>query len=170
MHIGHTDVDKDGKINEAEFDGLCEEVASLPRRFGLAACVSGYTAVDKDGKINEAESDGLWKDSPACREFYGMLAMRFGDTDVDRDGKINEAEFDGSCEEVATFPRRFGLAACVSVTPMIVARRRFCQRAVVEPASVETAAGEPATVAQAKTTQTMVVLARRWRTSPRRRP
>merc|ERR1712137_1335039 len=31
-----TDVDKDGKINAAEFDSLCEDVASLPRRFGLA--------------------------------------------------------------------------------------------------------------------------------------
>ena len=36
MRFGDTDVDKDGKINAAEFDGLCEDIAALPRRFGLA--------------------------------------------------------------------------------------------------------------------------------------
>ena len=36
MRFGDTDVDKDGMINEAEFVGLCDEVASLPRRFCLA--------------------------------------------------------------------------------------------------------------------------------------
>ena len=36
MRFGDTDVDKDGKINAAEFDGLCEDIADLPRRFGLA--------------------------------------------------------------------------------------------------------------------------------------
>jgi len=30
------DKDKDGKINAVEFDGLCEDVAFLPRRHGLA--------------------------------------------------------------------------------------------------------------------------------------
>merc|ERR1712032_1709343 len=33
MRFGDTDVDKDGKINAAQFDTLCEDVASLPRRF-----------------------------------------------------------------------------------------------------------------------------------------
>jgi len=50
------------------------------------------------------------KGSAAQRELYGMLAMRFGDTDVDKDGKINAAEFDSLCEDVASLPRRFGLA------------------------------------------------------------
>ena len=36
MRFGDTDVDKDGKINAAEFDGLFEDVASLPRRFCFA--------------------------------------------------------------------------------------------------------------------------------------
>jgi len=36
MAFGDVDVDKDGKINGAEFDFLCEKVASMPRRFGLA--------------------------------------------------------------------------------------------------------------------------------------
>merc|ERR1712048_864643 len=50
------------------------------------------------------------KGSQAQRELYGMLAMRFGDTDVDKDGKISAAEFDTLCEDVASLPRRFGLA------------------------------------------------------------
>jgi len=37
MRFGDTNVDKDGKINAAVFDGLCEDVASLLCRFGLAA-------------------------------------------------------------------------------------------------------------------------------------
>jgi len=36
MRSGDTDVDKDGKIKAAEFNGSCEDVASLPSRFGLA--------------------------------------------------------------------------------------------------------------------------------------
>jgi hypothetical protein len=36
MAFGDVDVDKDGKINAQEFDFLCEKVASMPRRFGLA--------------------------------------------------------------------------------------------------------------------------------------
>jgi hypothetical protein len=36
MRFGDVDVDKDGKINATEFDGLCKDVAYLPRRFGLA--------------------------------------------------------------------------------------------------------------------------------------
>ena len=36
MALGDVDVDKDGKINAQEFDFLCERVASMPRRFGLA--------------------------------------------------------------------------------------------------------------------------------------
>ena len=50
------------------------------------------------------------KDSAARRELYGMLAMRFGDTDVDKDGKIIAAEFDSLCEDIASLPRRAGLA------------------------------------------------------------
>jgi len=36
LSFADVDADKDGKINVAEFDILCESVARLPRRFGLA--------------------------------------------------------------------------------------------------------------------------------------
>jgi len=36
LSFADVDADKDGKINAAEFDILCESVAKLPRRFGLA--------------------------------------------------------------------------------------------------------------------------------------
>jgi len=36
LAFADVDADKDGKINAAEFDILCESVARLPRRFGLA--------------------------------------------------------------------------------------------------------------------------------------
>jgi len=36
LSFGDMDGDKDGRINAAEFDILCESVARLPRRFGLA--------------------------------------------------------------------------------------------------------------------------------------
>jgi len=35
MRVGNGDVDTDGKINAAEFDGFCEDVASLQNRFGF---------------------------------------------------------------------------------------------------------------------------------------
>jgi hypothetical protein len=39
---------EDGKINAAEFDGLCKDVASLPRRFGLApSCDAEYHTVER---------------------------------------------------------------------------------------------------------------------------
>lgn len=36
LAFGDVDVDKDGKIDAREFDILCDKVASMPRRFGLA--------------------------------------------------------------------------------------------------------------------------------------
>jgi len=36
LSFADVDADKDGKINAAQFDVLCENVAKLPRRFGLA--------------------------------------------------------------------------------------------------------------------------------------
>jgi len=36
LSFADVDADKDGKINAQEFDALCESVARLPRRFGLA--------------------------------------------------------------------------------------------------------------------------------------
>jgi len=36
LSFADVDADKDGKITAAEFDALCESVAKLPRRFGLA--------------------------------------------------------------------------------------------------------------------------------------
>jgi len=36
LQFADVDADKDGKITAAEFDVLCESVAKLPRRFGLA--------------------------------------------------------------------------------------------------------------------------------------
>ena len=41
MRFGDTDVDKDGKINAAEFDGLCEDIAALPHRFGFGPKLGG---------------------------------------------------------------------------------------------------------------------------------
>lgn len=48
--------------------------------------------------------------SEAKRQLYGFLVLAFGDVDVDKDGKINAREFDVLCEQVASMPRRFGLA------------------------------------------------------------
>merc|ERR1712232_1351702 len=71
-------------------------------------------------------------DSAARRELYGMLAMRFGDTDVDKDGKINAAEFDGLCEDVASLPRRFGLAPSWEKEHGTVERRTASRKAMFD--------------------------------------
>jgi len=44
------------------------------------------------------------------RQLYGFLANAFGDADGNKDGFITAAEFDHLCENVASLPRRFGLA------------------------------------------------------------
>lgn len=48
--------------------------------------------------------------SKAKRELYGFLAMRFGDADVAKTGKLTPDQFDQLCEDVASLPRRFGMA------------------------------------------------------------
>lgn len=44
------------------------------------------------------------------RQLYGFLANAFGDADGNKDGFITASEFDHLCENVASLPRRFGLA------------------------------------------------------------
>ena len=66
------------------------------------------------------------------RELYGMLAMRFGDTDVDNDGKINAAEFDSLCEDIASLPRRFGLAPSWEKEYGTIERRTASRKAMFD--------------------------------------
>jgi len=48
MSFGDVDVDKDGWIDEVEFDRLLESVAALPRRFGLApSWIAEYGTVER---------------------------------------------------------------------------------------------------------------------------
>jgi len=86
--------------------------APVVRSFAAVASPWGSDTwrYDKNAFLNWCTEAVDPKPSAAKRELYGMLAMRFGDTDVDKDGKINAAEFDGLCEDVASLPRRFGLA------------------------------------------------------------
>jgi hypothetical protein len=72
------------------------------------------------------------KGSKAQRELYGELAMRFGDVDVDKDGKINAAEFDMLCEDVASLPRRFGLAPSWEKEYGTVERRTASRKAMFD--------------------------------------
>merc|ERR1712048_1527862 len=72
------------------------------------------------------------KGSQAQRELYGMLAMRFGDTDVAKDGKINAAQFDTLCEDVASLPRRFGLAPSWEKEDGNVERRTASRKAMFD--------------------------------------
>lgn len=83
-----------------------------PRAFAAVASPWGSDTwrYDKNSFLEWCTKAAEDPKSRARRELYGMLAMRFGDTDVDKDGKINAQEFDVLCEDVASLPRRFGLA------------------------------------------------------------
>lgn len=80
LNFGDVDVDKDGWINEKQFDRLLESVAALPRRYGLAPSwqmeyggdVARRTAARK--KMFDAIESGKYavKDSPQP----GKIAMR----------------------------------------------------------------------------------------------
>jgi len=48
--------------------------------------------------------------SQSKREWNGFLALAFADADKSKTGKLTVAEFDELCENVASLPRRFGLA------------------------------------------------------------
>ena len=54
-------------------------------------------------------SDSVFMTTCPCNVEINLLAMCFGDTNVDKDGMINAAEFDSLCEDIAPWPRRFGL-------------------------------------------------------------
>ena len=85
---------------------------------------------DKNSFQNWCAEAVTKKESAARRELYGMLAMRFGDTDVDKDGKINALEFDGLCEDVASLPRRFGLAPSWEKEYGTIERRTAARKAM----------------------------------------
>merc|ERR1711982_61562 len=80
LSFGDVDVDKDGWINDKEFDRLLEKVASLPRRFGLAPSwrehygndVAKRTAARKQTFDEIEKGKYAVKDSPAP----GKIAMR----------------------------------------------------------------------------------------------
>lgn len=60
MSFGDVDVDKDGWIDDTEFDRLLEGVAALPRRFGLApSWRSEYGTVDRRAKARKAMFDAI---------------------------------------------------------------------------------------------------------------
>ena len=63
MRFGDTDVDKDGKTNAAECDGLCEDIAALPHRFGL---VSSW----------EKEYGTIERCTASCKAMVDMLDPR----------------------------------------------------------------------------------------------
>jgi hypothetical protein len=101
--------------------------ASVPSPWG-----SDTWRYDKNSFLAWCTEATSKKDSAARRELYGMLAMRFGDTDVDKDGKINAAEFDGLCEDVASLPRRFGLAPSWEKEYGTVERRTASRKAMFD--------------------------------------
>jgi len=49
-------------------------------------------------------------EQPQNSQLYSFLALSFGDVDVDKDGWINDKQFDRLLENVASLPRRYGLA------------------------------------------------------------
>merc|ERR1712187_732626 len=74
----HADVDyyhieQYGKINAAEFDGLCEDVASLPRRFGLApSWEKEYGTVERRTASLKAMFDMLDLRQGPARSWIGL--------------------------------------------------------------------------------------------------
>jgi len=104
------------------------------RTFATAASPWGSDIwrYDKNSFLEWAAKASADPNSVARRELYGMLAMRFGDTDVDKDGKINHQEFDRLCEDVASLPRRFGLAPSWEKEYGTVERRTASRRAMFD--------------------------------------
>ena len=79
-----TDVDKDGYINAAEFHGLCEDIAALPRRFVLAPgwdlCVDIAALPRRFGLAPGWEKEHGTKErrTPSRKAMFGMLDLRPG--------------------------------------------------------------------------------------------
>jgi hypothetical protein len=73
MAFGDVDVDKDGKINAQEFDFLCEKVASMPRRFGLAPSWQAEYggSVDKRTAARKAMFDAIDAKAGTSRGWIG---------------------------------------------------------------------------------------------------
>lgn len=65
---------------------------------------------DKTAFLAFAKAAAEKPESAEKRQLYGFLANAFGDADGNKDGFITAAEFDHLCENVASLPRRFGLA------------------------------------------------------------
>jgi len=65
---------------------------------------------DKSAFLAWAKSSVEQPEGVERRQLYGFLANAFGDADGNKDGFITAAEFDHLCENVASLPRRFGLA------------------------------------------------------------
>ena len=73
MRFGDTVVDKDGKINAAESDGLCEDIAALPRRFGLApSWEKEYGTIDRRTASRKAMHDMLDLRQGPLRGWIGL--------------------------------------------------------------------------------------------------
>merc|ERR1719420_1512915 len=60
LSFGDVDIDKDGWINQEEFDKLLEKVAGLPRRFGLApSWRAEYGSIEKRNAARKAMFDAI---------------------------------------------------------------------------------------------------------------
>jgi hypothetical protein len=106
LSFGDVDVDKDGFINNKEFDSLLEKVASLPRRYGLAPSwqqeyegdVSKRSASRK-AMFDEIESGKYAiKDSPkpgkiAMRQFVLWATEHIFDKVATLDGEKHKVAF-----------------------------------------------------------------------------
>jgi hypothetical protein len=73
LQFGDVDVNKDGKIGPEEFDFLCEKVAALPRRFGLAPSWQAEYggSVEKRTKARRSMFDAIDAKSGATRGWIG---------------------------------------------------------------------------------------------------
>jgi len=82
------------------------------RSFAAAANPWGDEAWrhDKTAFLAFAKAAAEKPESAEKRQLYGFLANSFGDADGNKDGFITAQEFDHLCENVASLPRRFGLA------------------------------------------------------------
>jgi len=87
MRFVDTDADEDGKINATEFDGLCEDVASLPRRF---ACWCETNGKGKTASIADAET--RIKDLTVQIEELSAASSRFNTQIKNLDMKVAESQ------------------------------------------------------------------------------